>query len=132
MQALMLSLDGLVHRHRRVVLAAWLVALLAALPFAARQSESLTGGGFGVPGSQSRLVQDALERDFDAGQNARLAVVLVAHDGATNADQAAALARVRAAAADTDRISVAPAQLRRAAAAEPRTVVIPLRVDGSE
>ena len=131
MQAFMLSLDRLVQRRRRVVLAAWLVALLVALPFAARQSESLTGGGFGVPGSQSQRVQDALERDFDAGQNARLAVVLVAHDGATRADQVAAIARLRAAAAKTDRVAVGGAALR-AAAAQPRTVVIPLAVDANE
>ena len=47
MQRLMLSLDALVHRRRRWVLAAWLVALIAALPLAARQSDHLTGGGFG-------------------------------------------------------------------------------------
>ena len=60
MQRLMLSLDALVHRRRRWVLAAWLVALIAALPLAARQSDHLTGGGFGVPGSQSDRVEQAL------------------------------------------------------------------------
>jgi RND superfamily putative drug exporter len=81
------------------VLVTWTVLFLAALPFAARQSENLTGGGFAVPGSQSDAVQASLERDFDAAQRPKLGVVLIARKGATAADQRAALSRLRAAAA---------------------------------
>ena len=62
MQSAMLRLDALLRRRRRAVLALWAVVLLAALPFAARQSEDLSSGGFGVPGSQSAAVDAALER----------------------------------------------------------------------
>jgi len=74
-------LDRFLRRHRRAVLVVWAVVFVAALPFAARQSENLTGGGFAVPGSQSDAVQNALERDFDAAQRARLGAVLIGTAG---------------------------------------------------
>jgi uncharacterized membrane protein YdfJ with MMPL/SSD domain len=131
MQARMLSLDRFLRRHRRVVLVTWTVVFIAALPFAARQADNLTGGGFGVPGSQADVVQKALERDFDATQRARLGVVLIAHEGATAADRRAAIDRLRDAAARTDHVDVAPQALAQAtnALTDPRTAVIPLRVD---
>ena len=130
MQPLMLKLDRFLRRHRRAVLAAWAVAFLAALPFAARQAENLTGGGFAVPGSQSDDVQRSLERDFDATQRAKLGVVLIAREGATAADRQAAIDRLRAAAARVDHADVAPRALA-AAAGTPagQTTIIPLRVD---
>src|SRR3954471_2756553 len=82
----MRRLDVLVHRRRRLVLAAWAVVLLAALPLAAKQSDHLTGGGFGVPGSQSDRVERALSEDFDRAQAAPRAAVLVARDGASASD----------------------------------------------
>jgi RND superfamily putative drug exporter len=132
MQALMLTLDRFLRRHRRVVLVTWAVVFIAALPFAARQAENLTGGGFGVAGSQSDVVQKSLVRDFDATQRARLGVVLIAHEGATAADRQAALDRLREAAARTDHVAVAPqalAQAQAQGAAAPGTAIIPLRVD---
>src|SRR5919107_4083022 len=114
MRVLMLGRGGRAHRRRRIVLVVWAIVLVAALPFAARQSDRLTGGGFAVPGSQAEVVQDALERDFDAAQRAKLGVVLIAHDGARAADQRAALQRLRRAAARVDH------------------VVLPLRVDVNE
>lgn len=45
------SLAGFVGRHRRAVGLLWLVIIAAALPFAMKQTENLTGGGFEVPGS---------------------------------------------------------------------------------
>ena len=128
----MLSLDGLLRRRRRLVLVAWAILFIAALPFAARQADNLTGGGFAVPGSQSDAVQGSLERDFDATQRAKLGVVLIARDGATAADQRAALERLRAAATRVDHVAVAPTALARAAGTEARTVIIPLRVDVNE
>ncbi len=51
-----------VVRRRALVLAAWALLVVASLPFAARQTERLTAGGFAVPGSQSQRVDDLLER----------------------------------------------------------------------
>jgi uncharacterized membrane protein YdfJ with MMPL/SSD domain len=54
MQAGMDRLAGFLQRRRSVVLAVWVVALVAALPFAAKQTDHLTSGGFEVPGSRHR------------------------------------------------------------------------------
>ena len=67
MQAALDRLWGFLERHRRLVLAAWVLLLLAAAPFAAKQTEHLTSGGFQVPGSQSETVDRNLER-FDGAQ----------------------------------------------------------------
>jgi RND superfamily putative drug exporter len=132
----MLRLDALVRRHRRLVLAAWLVALLAALPLAARQSDHLTGGGFGVPGSQSDRVEQALSRDFDRAQAASLGAVVVPERGATRADMRSSLAALARATQRVDHVALStPA--RRAALAQierdgARPLVVPLRVDVPE
>ena len=60
----MIQLAGFLGRRRRWVLGAWIVVLVLALPLAAKQTEHLTGGGFDVPGSQSKAVSDALKDDF--------------------------------------------------------------------
>jgi len=126
----MLALDRVIRRHRRAVLALWAVVFVAALPFAVRQSENLTGGGFAVPGSQSDAVQDALERDFDATQRAKLGVVLIAAQSATRADRQAALARLRSAVGRVDHVVLAAAALAEAQAAPPaRTAIVSLQVD---
>ena len=104
----MLAADSSLRRHRRLVLVAWAIVFVAALPLAVRQSENLTGGGFAVPGSQAERVQRALEHDFDATQRAKLGVVLIAREGATQADRRAALERLRAAAARTEHVAIAP------------------------
>ncbi|HTN24232.1 MAG TPA: MMPL family transporter [Solirubrobacteraceae bacterium] len=129
MQALMLRLSATLHRRRRLVLVAWALALVAALPFAAQQSERLTGGGFAVPGSQAVAVQDAVEHDFGVAQRSKLGVVLIARKGATAADARAALARLQRATQRVDHVAVTAAALARARQAGARTVVVPLRVD---
>ena len=105
MQSTMLRLDALLRRRRRLVLIAWALILLAALPFAARQSEDLSSGGFGVPGSQSAQV------DVGAGEVPRRPA-RAARGGARAAAGAppgqqlrAALDRVAAAAGDGRRRS---------------------------
>src|SRR3954463_3122995 len=98
MQHFMLRLDRVLVRRRWLVLGAWLTALIVALPFAMQQSEHLTGGGFGVPGSQSKAVADATDHDYGGAGHARLGAVLVAERGASKADARAALLRVREAA----------------------------------
>ena len=81
MQTVMLRLDALIRRRRGLFLGAWALIVIAALPFAARQADHLTGGGFDVPGSQSVAVQQAVERDFEHAQGTTLAAVLVPRAG---------------------------------------------------
>ena len=138
MQTVMLRLDALIRRRRGIFLGVWALIVLAALPFAARQSDHLTGGGFDVPGSQSVAVQQAVERDFAHAQGTTLAAVLVPHAGATAAQLRAALARVGGAAAKVDQVALAPAAREQAlgqlAHDGPRTLVVPLatRVSDSQ
>src|SRR4051794_30151820 len=73
------TLDGFLKRHRRAVLVFWLVAIVAAVPFASRQTEHLSSGGFGVPGSGSKAVDDELSR-FPGVSRDQLAVVLQVRD----------------------------------------------------
>ncbi|HZO61373.1 MAG TPA: MMPL family transporter [Gaiellaceae bacterium] len=55
-------LSRFVGRRRRLVLVVWLAAVVASVPFAARQTEHLTAGGFEVPGSGSLAVANALDQ----------------------------------------------------------------------
>src|SRR5687768_6150863 len=107
MQTFMLKLDALLRRHRAVVVVLWVAALAAAVPFAAKQSDNLTGGGFGVPGSQSKAVEDRLAADFPGAERAAMAAVLRPAEGATGRDMRAALARLDAATRDVPRVALA-------------------------
>ncbi len=111
----MSRLAGFLGRRRRWVLTGWVVILVLALPFASRQTEHLTGGGFDVPGSQSKAVSDALEGRFSGDSNG-IAVLLRATPGTSPAAEQAALARVRRSAAGLDAVSLPPPVARRAAA----------------
>ena len=62
-----------------------MVLLVAAVPFAAKQTEHLTAGGFTVPGSGSDAVDGALA-DFEGAQRETLAVVVARREGASAAD----------------------------------------------
>jgi uncharacterized membrane protein YdfJ with MMPL/SSD domain len=127
-QRLMLRLDRLLRRRQRLVLIAWAVVLVAAVPFAARQSEDLSSGGFGVPGSQSEAVQDALERDFPDAERTFIGAVLVPEPGATAAQLRAAVERVGQATGEVARIAL-PAEARERALAAAQgggTVVVAL------
>src|SRR5688500_20395698 len=86
-------LAGFLERRRWLILAGWLVVLLAALPFAATQTEHLTSGGFEVPGSQSQVVSENIAR-FEGAQRDQLAVVLARRDGAGAAAVRAQVDRV--------------------------------------
>ena len=107
--------------------------MLAAVPFAARQSEDLSSGGFEVPGSQSAAVDDALER-FPGVQRAQLAAVLIGERGAGEAQLRAAVDRVAAAAGPIDGVSLPDAARARALeqAAAGGTVIVPLRAEVDE
>ena len=124
----MLRLDGLVRRRQKVVLIVWALVLVAAVPFAAKQSDHLSSGGFDVPGSQSKAVQDALASEFPEAQRTFLAAVLVPQEGATPAQLRAAVERVGSAAGEVPDIALAPRTRERALAAAERgaTLVVPL------
>ena len=108
----MLRLARFLARRRRFVIAAWAVVVLASLPLAARQTEHLTGGGFDVPGSESKAVAEAMQGVFatDAGG---VAVLLRGDGDVTAAESAAAVRRVRAEVGGIDGVALAPAAARR-------------------
>ena len=128
----MTKLARFLGRRRRWVVGAWVLIVLAALPFAAKQTDHLTGGGFDVPGSQSKAVSGALQNDF--GQDANgIAVLLQAEDGASAADRAAAVDRVRREVAQVEELTLAPADGARARVELRRTgtALVPLHSDQS-
>jgi RND superfamily putative drug exporter len=93
-----------------------------------RQSDNLTGGGYGVPGSQSQAVQDAVDENFRQEGRRTMAAVVVPREGASRADVQRAVRRVtRAVRAEPD---VAIAQTARTKALRgangERTLVVPL------
>jgi uncharacterized membrane protein YdfJ with MMPL/SSD domain len=94
MKDAMRSLAGFLGRRRRWVVGAWVLIVLLALPFSARQTEHLTGGGFDVPGSQSMKVSESLQ-DEVGSQADGIAVLLKAEPGATGAERGEAVARLQ-------------------------------------
>jgi uncharacterized membrane protein YdfJ with MMPL/SSD domain len=133
MRGAMDKLSSLLERRRLLVLGAWVVLLLAAAPFAARQTDHLTSGGFQVPGSESEVVDRNLER-FEGAQRESLAVVLAKRDGATPAAVRAEIERVEAIAAELPNAEVAPGVAERAArqAGDASITIVPLAVHGSQ
>jgi RND superfamily putative drug exporter len=121
-------LAGFLGRRRRWVLAAWVIVVVLALPFASRQTEHLTGGGFDVPGSQSKQVSEALQSDFGSQANG-ITVLLKAAPGASAADRAAAVSRVRREVATLDKVTLPPAAALQARRQLQRsgTAILPLR-----
>src|SRR3954454_17490147 len=73
------TLDGLLGRHKQAVLIVWVVANVAAVPFASHQTDHLSSGGYGVPGSGSKAVDDELGQ-FPGISRDQLAVVLQVRD----------------------------------------------------
>jgi RND superfamily putative drug exporter len=118
MQRAMDRLSAFVRRRRRLVLVVWGLLLLASLPFASRQTENLTGGGFEVPGTGSVAVEEQIDR-FEGASSETLAVVLA------GTDPSSALGRVREAVASVDGVAL-PEEF----AAEGNPVVVPLEFDG--
>jgi uncharacterized membrane protein YdfJ with MMPL/SSD domain len=112
MRDAMNRLAGVLGRRRRWVLAIWVAIVVVALPFAARQTEHLTGGGFDVPGSQSQAVSDSMQGVF-AREATGIAVLLRAEPDAGAEERAAAVNRVRREVAKVEGISLPPAAARR-------------------
>ena len=79
-------LANFLERRRLLVLGAWVALLLVAAPFAAKQTEHLTAGGFQVPGSQSATVDRNLDRLWLLDK----AVINVAPEGESGAMQVTA------------------------------------------
>jgi uncharacterized membrane protein YdfJ with MMPL/SSD domain len=128
MQRAMDTLDSFLKRHRRAVLAAWAVAIVVALPFAAHQTDHLSSGGFGVPGSGSKKVDDELGR-FRGVSHDDLAVVLRVRDPL---GLRPALARVTRLVHKESHVLLAPGAVRRAAIEGRQPIVIvPLRLTGT-
>jgi len=130
MQQAMDRLTSFLERRRRLVLAAWVVLLLASLPFMARQTEHLTSGGFTVPGSGTEAVDKALV-DFDLAQRQYLSVV-VARKGGDTADVRRELRRVSAVVNDSELSKVAPRALAKAEAdaAKSPIAIVPVQSGG--
>src|SRR4051794_15150613 len=129
MQAAMDRLDGFTRKHGKLVALAWLALILAAIPFASRQTEHLTSGGFEVPGSGSAAVERGLS-DFDGAQRSQLAVVIARRPGSSDRDVQAAIGRVRSAAAKTDHVSLPQQATERPAPSA--ITVIPLKLTGTQ
>jgi uncharacterized membrane protein YdfJ with MMPL/SSD domain len=138
MQTFMLKLDHWLRRRRWVVIGVWLVLVLAAVPFAAKQSEHLSGGGYTIPGSDSQKVLKQLPAIAPGAQQARLAGVLAPTSNATAGEMSAALAQLDAATHNTAHVSISPTvrmQMQRAitaAGAHQRTLVVPFDMTVNE
>jgi uncharacterized membrane protein YdfJ with MMPL/SSD domain len=128
LQRAMDTLDGFLKRHKRAVLVFWLVAIVAAVPFASRQTEHLSSGGFGVPGSGSKAVDDRLG-EFPGVSRDQLAVVLRVRE---ERGLRPALARVKRLVAAEDNVELPAAAERRALAQrDDSVVVVPLKLSGT-
>jgi len=130
MRDAMSRLAGALGRRRRWVLAGWALVVLLALPFASKQTDHLTGGGFDVPGSQSMRVSEALQEEFGSRADG-IAVLLKAAPGASAAQRSEAVARVRGKVAALPRITLPPAVAARARSQLQRgqIALLPLRSD---
>jgi RND superfamily putative drug exporter len=124
----MRALAGFLGRRRKLVVAAWVLIVLLALPFASKQTDHLTGGGFNVPGSQSMKVSESLQDEFGS-QADGIAVVLKAVPGASAADRSAAVARLQDEVATLDEVTLPPATAAQARKQLQGTdvVLVPLR-----
>jgi uncharacterized membrane protein YdfJ with MMPL/SSD domain len=138
MQTFMLKLDRWLSRHRRAVIGVWLVLLLAALPFAAKQSDHLSSGGYAIPGSQSQRFVAQLPKISAGAPHGLLAGVLEAKAGANVGEMTQALAKLDTAAASAANVSLSAsvrAQVQRAidaAGTHQRTLVVPLTLSVNE
>ncbi|MGZ5312678.1 MAG: MMPL family transporter [Solirubrobacterales bacterium] len=128
MRVAMARLSEFLTRYRWFVLAAWLAVAFFAAPLSAKQTEKLVGGGFTVPGSQSQLVEDALQNRFGRSQAGGIGAVLKADRRASEADRDAAVTRVSMAVAEEPDLSLAKGveERTRAALRSSDQVVMPI------
>jgi uncharacterized membrane protein YdfJ with MMPL/SSD domain len=135
----MLALDQWLRGHRTPVLLTWLALLVVALPFAAKQSDHLSGGGYSIPGSGSQKLFDRLPQIAPDAQNARLAIVLVPTNARADAHaMRTALAQTQSKIATFHNVALSPAArisaVRQiaAAGASQRALVVPLNTSVNE
>src|SRR4051794_31263936 len=122
------TLDGLLGRHKRAVLIVWVVAIVAVVPFASHQTDHLSSGGYGVPGSGSKAVDDELGQ-FPGISRDQLAVVLRVRD---QNGLRPALARVERLVSSQSHVQLSADARRRALAQAGRPiVVVPLKLTGT-
>jgi RND superfamily putative drug exporter len=127
----MVRISEFLTRRRWWVLAAWLVVVVAALPFSAKQTDHLVGGGFTVPGSQSQSVEDKLASDFPPSAAAGIGAVLEAAPEATPAQIDAGVARLSQAAKQQGQVTLTKTNAERARSelASKDVAVVPLNSD---
>ena len=131
MQSAMNRLSVFVRGHRKLVFAGWIVLLLISIPFASRQTENLTGGGFEVPGSGSDNVDKGVKR-FQGASSEQLGVVLQAKGGDAAQLQAAVDRAGKAAGTVADiELSDEAATAANDAAGQQAVVLMPLQVTGT-
>jgi len=123
MQQAMDRLTSFLERRRWLVLGAWIVLLVASLPFMARQTEHLTSGGFSIPGSGSEAVDKALT-DFESAQHHTLSVVVARAAGGDAADVRRELARVDRIVDDASFAELTPRALAKAKADADRSPIV--------
>jgi RND superfamily putative drug exporter len=130
MKDAMRSLAGFLGARRRWVVGAWVLIVVLAAPFAMKQTDHLTGGGFDVPGSQSMKVSESLQTDFGSKADG-ISVVLKAEPGATAAERSSAVVRVQKEVATLDDVTLPPATAAQARKQLQGTdvVLVPLRSD---
>src|SRR3954470_10204227 len=116
-----------VRGHRWLVLGIWALALAAALPLAARQSDHLSGGGFTVPGSGSLAVDKELRKDFPRFERSPLIAVLAPEPGATPREVLQARTRLLHAVRAEPHVRVASPRQAGAPLSVRRPSLIPLR-----
>jgi RND superfamily putative drug exporter len=116
-----------VRRHRWLVLGAWGVLLVAALPLAKGQSDHLSGGGFTVPGSGSLAVDKELRKDFPHFERSPLIAVVAPERGATPREVLAARTRLLHAVRAEPHVRVAGPRSAAAPLSVKRPSLIPLR-----
>jgi uncharacterized membrane protein YdfJ with MMPL/SSD domain len=131
MQSAMNRLSAFVRTRRKLVFIGWIVLLVISIPFASRQTENLTGGGFEVPGSGSDNVDRQIKR-FENASSETLGVVLE-RKGGDAAQLQAAVDRVDAAAAKVDGVDPNPeaSTAAKQAADSENVVLVALRVTGN-
>jgi uncharacterized membrane protein YdfJ with MMPL/SSD domain len=131
MQRFMDRLSAFLERRRRLVLGAWVALLIVSLPFAMKQTEHLTSGGFSIPGSGSAAVDRALA-DFDAAERQTLSVVVARRPDGDAADVRRELARLDAIADGMPVAELTPRALAAANrdAARSPIAIAPLQVSG--
>ncbi len=120
--------------RRWVAIGAWLVIVVLAMPFASRQSEHLSSGGYAVAGSESAHADAALARAYPQVNAASLAFLLWPQQGASAAQMRDAVHAVQRAVhgiADLT-LPIRARELALFSAGLSSPIVMPLEVHGNE